>query len=71
VLCITHLPQIAAFAHHHVKVEKETRAGRTLIKAAPLSESQRVDELARMLAGETVTETARRHAEELLRAAVR
>jgi DNA repair protein RecN (Recombination protein N) len=71
VLCITHLPQIAAFAHHHVKVEKETRAGRTLIKAGPLSESQRVDELARMLAGETVTETARRHAEELLRAAVR
>lgn len=71
VLCITHLPQIAAFAHHHVKVEKETRAGRTLIKAAPLSESQRVDELARMLAGETVTETARLHAEELLRSAVR
>ena len=71
VLCITHLPQIAAFAHHHVKVEKESRAGRTLIKAAPLSESQRVDELARMLAGETVTETARRHAEELLRSAVR
>jgi DNA repair protein RecN (Recombination protein N) len=63
VLCITHLPQIAAVAHHHVKVEKETRAGRTLIRAAPLSESQRVDELARMLAGETVTDTARRHAE--------
>jgi DNA repair protein RecN (Recombination protein N) len=71
VLCITHLPQIAAFAHHHVRVEKETRAGRTFIRAAPLSDFQRVDELARMLAGETVTDTARRHAEELLRSSIR
>lgn len=69
VLCITHLPQIAAFAHQHVKVEKQARGGRTVITARALNELERTAELARMLAGETVTETAHLHAEQLLRAA--
>jgi DNA repair protein RecN (Recombination protein N) len=69
VLCITHLPQIAAFAHRHVKVEKQTRGSRTVIRAALLSDKERREELARMLAGETVTDTALRHAAALLESA--
>jgi DNA repair protein RecN (Recombination protein N) len=69
VLCITHLPQIAAFAHHHVLVHKETRGGRTTVRASLLGGEARLMELARMLAGEKVTETAVTHARELLRMA--
>jgi DNA repair protein RecN (Recombination protein N) len=69
VLCITHLPQIAAFAHHHVLVRKETRGGRTTVRASLLGGEARLMELARMLAGEKVTETAVTHARELLRMA--
>lgn len=66
VLCVTHLPPIAARAHHHVRVEKRVRAGRTRVGVATLSGEERVEEIARMLAGEVVTETARGHARELL-----
>lgn len=69
VLCITHLPQIAAWADHHIFVEKRPEKGRTRVLARPLSPEERREELARMLAGETVTETARRHAEALLQSA--
>jgi len=69
VLCITHLPQIAAWAEHHIRVVKGAEAGRTRVLARTLGEAERVEELARMLAGETVTETARRHAAALLKAA--
>lgn len=69
VLCITHLPQIAAFAHGHFKVEKHTAGSRTVIRAALLSEKERKQELARMLAGETVTGTALDHAAALLESA--
>ncbi len=69
VLCITHLPQIAAFAHHHVWVRKESRGGRTTVRASLLGGEARLMELARMLAGEKVTETAVTHARELLRMA--
>jgi DNA repair protein RecN (Recombination protein N) len=66
VLCITHLPQIAAFACHHLRVTKRASGARTLVEIAPLEGAERVEEMARMLAGERVTETARRHARELL-----
>lgn len=69
VLCITHLPQIAAFAHHHVLLTKEPSGSRTVIAAKPLKPEERRSELARMLAGERVTETALQHAAELLRSA--
>ena len=69
VLCITHLPQIAAFAHQHVRVEKEHSGHRTLVRAKSLESGERVAELARMLAGEKIAETALLHAQELLRAA--
>ncbi len=69
VLCITHLPQIAAFAKHHIRVEKVQTEGRTVVRARLLSDAERPEELARMLAGERVPETALRHARELLRGA--
>ena len=68
VLCVTHLPQIAARADHHLRVDKSVRGGRSRAAASPLTGSERVDEVARMLAGDAVTETARRHARELLAA---
>lgn len=70
IICITHLPQIAAFADQHIKVEKRVSGGRTLVGASDLpDESSREDELARMLAGEKVTESANLHARELLKIA--
>ncbi len=67
VLCVTHLPQIAAFAERHYAVRKRVGRGRTVTEVARLDPAARVDEIARMLGGEVVTESARRHAEELLR----
>jgi DNA repair protein RecN (Recombination protein N) len=69
VLCITHLPLIAAFADHHVAVAKEVREGRTISSARPLASNERVGELARMMGGARVTPEAKEHAEELLRRA--
>ncbi len=66
VLCITHLPQIAAFAELHFRVEKRTSAGRTLARLAPVEGAERVEEIARMAGGESVGEATRRHARELL-----
>jgi len=70
VLCITHLPQIAAFADHHFAVEKTTAKGRTRSTARRLSAEQRREEIARMLGGMKVTAEARSHAEQLLAAAL-
>jgi DNA repair protein RecN (Recombination protein N) len=69
VLCITHLPQIAAFADHHFAVEKTTAKGRTRSTTRRLGEDDRREELARMLGGVRVSAEARRHAEQLLAAA--
>jgi len=66
VLCVTHLAHIAARAHQHVQVTKTVRGGRARVMANVLPVEDRVPELARMLAGSTVTETALRHARELL-----
>ena len=65
LLCISHLHQIASQADHHYHVFKETSAGRTVTRVSKLGEKERVDEIARMLGGETAI--ARKHAEELLR----
>jgi DNA repair protein RecN (Recombination protein N) len=70
VVCITHLPQVAAQNGRHVHVTKKQRSGRTVAVVRVLEdEDERADELARMLGGSIVTDTARRHAEEMLRAA--
>jgi DNA repair protein RecN (Recombination protein N) len=66
VLCVTHLPQIAARASHHLSVDKAVRGGRTRATVAVVAGARRVDEIARMLGGERVTDAARRHARELL-----
>jgi DNA repair protein RecN (Recombination protein N) len=69
VLCITHLPLIAAFADHHIGVTKREQGGRTVSSARPLGASERVAELARMLGGARLTHEVRLHAEQLLREA--
>jgi DNA repair protein RecN (Recombination protein N) len=64
VLCVTHLPQIAAFADAHVLVDKSTRGGRTRTRVRTLDAEARVDEIARMLGGNE--RSAKAHARELL-----
>ncbi len=71
VLCVTHLPQIAALADAHFVVRKRVERGRTLTEVEQLDDLARVEELARMLAGETVTESARKHAREMMKQSVR
>jgi DNA repair protein RecN (Recombination protein N) len=68
VLCITHLPQIAAMADLHYAVTKGEDRGRTVTAAKRLGKDERVEEVARMLGGVTITEATKRHAEEMLRA---
>ncbi|MDP2158310.1 MAG: DNA repair protein RecN, partial [Nitrospirota bacterium] len=65
LICITHLPQIASLADHHLRIEKRQKGGRISVSVVELSGADRQDEIARMLSG-TVTEISRRHAEELL-----
>jgi DNA repair protein RecN (Recombination protein N) len=66
VLCITHLPQIAAQATTHFRIEKNVRAGRTLTSVDRLSDAARVGEVARMIGGTVVTDHVRATARELL-----
>ncbi|AZQ67246.1 DNA repair protein RecN [Silicimonas algicola] len=68
VLVVTHSPQVAARAGHHWRVEKSVEGGMTLSRVTSLSEGERVDEIARMLAGDTVTDEARAAARALLSA---
>ena len=67
VLCVTHLPQVAARAEWQWQVSKETRGGATLSSIQPLGDDQRVREIARMLGGVEVTDITLAHAGELLR----
>lgn len=66
VLCITHLPQVAAMAQHHLLISKAVHDDRTITSVDELDEKSRVDELARMLAGAEVTQLTVEHAKELL-----
>jgi DNA repair protein RecN (Recombination protein N) len=67
VLCVTHQPQIARFADSHLLVRKEAVAGRTEVNIDRLDRRGRVEEIARMLTGAEITESARRHAREMLK----
>lgn len=69
VLCVTHLPQIASFADHHYRVEKHEIKGRTVAAVEELNSEARVQEVARMLSGQKLTQEALRHAEQLIRMA--
>ena len=71
VLCITHLPQIAAFADHAYTVVKTTTRGRTVSSTKKLTQSEQLQEIARMLGGVEISTEARRHAREMLEGARR
>jgi len=71
VLCITHLPQIAARGQRHFGVVKFEEGGRTKIAVEPLDQERRVEEIARMAGGEVISEATRRHARSLLAASGR
>jgi DNA repair protein RecN (Recombination protein N) len=66
VLCITHLPQIAAYADTHFAIDKAVKGGRTRTTVRSLDAAGRVEELSRMLGGEAITDALRRSAREML-----
>jgi len=66
ILCVTHLPQVAAQGNHHLKVSKSQTGEKTVSQVQILGRAERVEEVARMLGGTTITDTTRRHARELL-----
>lgn len=66
VLAITHLPQVAAFGNQHLQVSKRDMGSETLSRLEELTDEERIEEIARMLGGETITPTTRQHAEEML-----
>ena len=66
VLCVTHLPQVAARAHQQLAVSKHQQGGRTVSRVVALQRADRIEEIARMLGGIEITATTRKHARELL-----
>ena len=66
VFTITHLPQVAAKGDHHFKVEKKTEGDKSLTKLSYLNTKQRIDEIAMMLSGNKITDTAIAHAKQLM-----
>jgi len=68
VLCVTHLPQIATFADHHYVIEKRTSGQRTKTTVRLIIGEERTEEVARMLSGAKLTDTSRKHAEQMLKA---
>jgi len=68
VLCVTHLPQIATFADHHYVIEKKAWGGRTRTSIRAVTGEERTEEIARMLSGAKLTETSRKHAEQMIKA---
>jgi DNA repair protein RecN (Recombination protein N) len=69
VLCVTHLPQVASQAHQQLRVVKRSDGTTTETRIDALAETDRVDEIARMLGGVSITEQTRRHADEMIRQA--
>src|SRR5437879_12823113 len=68
VLCVTHLPQIATFADHHYVIEKKETGGRTRTTIRLVTGNERTEEVARMLSGAKLTDTSRKHAEQMIKA---
>jgi DNA repair protein RecN (Recombination protein N) len=66
VLVVTHSPQVAAQGAHHWQVRKEVSDQKTLTIVQPLDRDERIDEIARMVSGDTITDAARSAAEALL-----
>jgi DNA repair protein RecN (Recombination protein N) len=68
VLCVTHLPQIATFGDQHYVIEKKESGGRTRTGIRAVTGEERTEEVARMLSGAKLTETSRKHAEQMIKA---
>jgi DNA repair protein RecN (Recombination protein N) len=68
VLCVTHLPQIATFADQHYLIEKREAGGRAKATVRQIAGEERTEEVARMLSGAKLTETSRKHAEQMIKA---
>lgn len=68
VLCVTHLPQIATFGDHHYVIEKKESGGRARTSIRAVTGEERTEEVARMLSGAKLTETSRKHAEQMIKA---
>jgi DNA repair protein RecN (Recombination protein N) len=68
VLCVTHLPQIATFADQHYLIEKRESSGRAKTTVRLITDKERTEEVARMLSGAKLTETSRKHAEQMIKA---
>ena len=68
VLCVTHLPQIATFADHHYVIEKKESGGRSRTTIRAVAGEERTEEVARMLSGAKLTDTSRKHAEQMIKA---
>jgi DNA repair protein RecN (Recombination protein N) len=66
VLVVTHLPQVAAFGHNHLRVSKLAGTDRVISQVEPLDQDGRLSEIARMLGGQEITETTLKHAREML-----
>ena len=66
VICVTHLPQIAALGDNHFLIEKMDKSGKTQIHVKKLKYEERVDEISRLIAGVNLTETTKQHAREML-----
>lgn len=66
VLCVTHQPQVASLAHHHLYVSKQAGQKKTVTDVSPISDKKRVDEIARMLGGLEITEQTLSHAREMI-----
>lgn len=71
VICITHLPQVAVYGDAHIRIAKGVKKGRTVTSLSTLKDAERVDEIARMLGGEKITEATIAHASEMFRSASR
>ncbi|MGB5542402.1 MAG: DNA repair protein RecN [Gammaproteobacteria bacterium] len=69
VLCVTHLPQVASQSHHHVRISKLSTAKATRTTLNALNDSEKIEELARMLGGVEITSTTREHAREMIQQA--
>jgi DNA repair protein RecN (Recombination protein N) len=67
VLCVTHLPQIATFADHHYVIDKKDAGGRTRTSIRHVEGNERTEEVARMLSGAKLTDTSRKHAEQMIK----
>jgi DNA repair protein RecN (Recombination protein N) len=66
-LCVTHLPQIATFADNHYLIEKKEAEGRTRTRVRLITGQERTEEVARMLSGAKLTDTSRKHAQQMLK----